>query len=81
MNFENSQFTIHNSQFTIHTMAYDHQTLEQKWQKFWEENKTFKTENPISIDSTLLSFSEGESAPKGSSLRKDDKKNTSGLSV
>ncbi len=28
-------------------MAYDHQTLEQKWQKYWEENKTFRTENPV----------------------------------
>lgn len=27
-------------------MAYDHQSLEQKWQKFWEENQIFKTENP-----------------------------------
>jgi leucyl-tRNA synthetase len=27
-------------------MAYDHQNIEQKWQKYWEENKTFRTENP-----------------------------------
>ncbi|TXF77249.1 leucine--tRNA ligase [Chryseobacterium sp.] len=26
-------------------MFYDHQTIEKKWQKFWEENQTFKTEN------------------------------------
>ena len=25
-------------------MAYDHQSIEKKWQKFWEENKTFKTD-------------------------------------
>lgn len=24
-------------------MAYDHISLEQKWQKFWEENKIFST--------------------------------------
>jgi len=24
-------------------MSYDHQLIEKKWQKFWEENKTFKT--------------------------------------
>lgn len=24
-------------------MAYDHQTIEKKWQKYWLENKTFKT--------------------------------------
>ncbi len=35
-------------------MAYDHQSLEQKWQKFWTENKTFETKNPLS----------GESKPK-----------------
>lgn len=26
-------------------MKYDHQQIEAKWQKFWLENKTFKTEN------------------------------------
>lgn len=26
-------------------MAYNHTSIEQKWQKFWEQNKTFKTEN------------------------------------
>ena len=25
-------------------MSYDHQTIEKKWQKFWRENKTFKTD-------------------------------------
>lgn len=25
-------------------MAYDHKQIEKKWQKYWEENKTFKTE-------------------------------------
>ncbi len=25
-------------------MKYDHQTIEKKWQKYWEENKTFKAE-------------------------------------
>jgi leucyl-tRNA synthetase len=29
-------------------MPYDHQSIEKKWQKFWEENKTFSTENPVS---------------------------------
>ena len=29
-------------------MAYDHRSLEQKWQKYWEENKTYRTENPVS---------------------------------
>jgi leucyl-tRNA synthetase len=24
---------------------YDHKNIEKKWQKFWEENQTFKTEN------------------------------------
>jgi leucyl-tRNA synthetase len=24
---------------------YNHSEIEKKWQKFWEENKTFKTEN------------------------------------
>jgi leucyl-tRNA synthetase len=27
-------------------MAYDHQNIEQKWQKYWEENKTFRTQTP-----------------------------------
>lgn len=26
-------------------MNFNHQQIEQKWQRFWEENKTFKTEN------------------------------------
>ena len=26
-------------------MFYDHQSIEKKWQKFWEENQTYKTEN------------------------------------
>ena len=25
-------------------MAYDHKTIEKKWQNYWEENKTFKTD-------------------------------------
>ena len=29
-------------------MPYDHSSIEKKWQKYWSENKTFKTENPIS---------------------------------
>ena len=29
-------------------MAYDHIGVEKKWQKYWEENKIFKTENPVS---------------------------------
>lgn len=27
-------------------MLYDHLSLEQKWQKFWSLNNTFKTDNP-----------------------------------
>lgn len=26
-------------------MFYDHQAIEKKWQKYWEENQTYKTEN------------------------------------
>ncbi|RPF50251.1 leucine--tRNA ligase [Aquisalibacillus elongatus] len=26
-------------------MAFDHQSIEQKWQTYWEENKTFKTDS------------------------------------
>ena len=26
-------------------MFYDHQSIEKKWQKFWEENQIYKTEN------------------------------------
>src|SRR5690606_36148596 len=26
-------------------MFYDHQSIEKKWQKFWHENQTFRTEN------------------------------------
>ena len=26
-------------------MFYNHQEIEKKWQKFWEENQTYKTEN------------------------------------
>lgn len=26
-------------------MPFNHQEIEQKWRKFWEENKTFQTEN------------------------------------
>lgn len=29
-------------------MAYDHKKIEKKWQNYWEENKTFKTENDTS---------------------------------
>lgn len=29
-------------------MFYDHQQIEQKWQKYWEENQTFKTSNETS---------------------------------
>ena len=25
-------------------MSFNHQEIEKKWQKYWEENKTFKTE-------------------------------------
>jgi len=28
---------------------YNHKEIESRWQKFWEENKTFKTENPSII--------------------------------
>lgn len=28
------------------TMQYNHQEIEEKWQKFWSENQTFKAENP-----------------------------------
>lgn len=28
-------------------MPYNHTELEQKWQKFWEENKVFKSLNPL----------------------------------
>ena len=24
-------------------MSFNHQQIEKKWQKYWEENKTFKT--------------------------------------
>jgi leucyl-tRNA synthetase len=27
-------------------MSYDHISLEKKWQKYWSENQTYKTENP-----------------------------------
>ena len=27
-------------------MAYDHISLEKKWQKFWEEEHIFRTDNP-----------------------------------
>jgi len=26
-------------------MPYDHSSIEKKWQKYWSENKTFKTLN------------------------------------
>jgi len=29
-------------------MAYDYKKIEEKWQKYWEDNKTFKTENNFS---------------------------------
>ena len=25
-------------------MAFDHSTIEKKWQHYWEQNKTFKTD-------------------------------------
>ncbi|WP_339213519.1 leucine--tRNA ligase [Solibacillus sp. FSL W8-0372] len=28
-------------------MSFNHQQIEKKWQAFWEENKTFKTENEV----------------------------------
>lgn len=31
--------------YSSYHMAYNHTSIEQKWQKFWNENKTFKTEN------------------------------------
>jgi leucyl-tRNA synthetase len=27
---------------------YNHKQIEQKWQQYWEENKTFKVENDFS---------------------------------
>ena len=37
-----SQFILHNSSYH---MPYDHNSIEKKWQKYWSDNKTFKTEN------------------------------------
>jgi leucyl-tRNA synthetase len=31
---------------------YDHRKVERKWQKFWEENQTFRAENPSDSDQT-----------------------------
>lgn len=37
----------HFSLFTfLFPMPYDHISLEKKWQKFWSDNKIYKTENP-----------------------------------
>lgn len=38
---------------------YNHSEIEKKWQKFWEENKTFKTENPSPDELT-----KGQAKPK-----------------
>jgi leucyl-tRNA synthetase len=32
---------------------YNHKEIEKKWQKFWRENKIFKTENPVNGTGTL----------------------------
>lgn len=40
-------------------MAYDHQSLEQKWQKFWIENKTYETKNPLTDTHHAKGESEG----------------------
>ena len=29
-------------------VSFNHQQIEKKWQQFWEDNKTFKTENDTS---------------------------------
>lgn len=31
-------------------MFYDHKQIDKKWQKFWEENQTYKTQEPITND-------------------------------
>ncbi len=36
-------------------MFYDHKQIDQKWQKFWEENQTYKTENNSSKTEILCS--------------------------
>jgi leucyl-tRNA synthetase len=38
---------------------YDHLSLEKKWQQFWEENKIFQTENPVSYPPPDKGESEG----------------------
>jgi len=40
--FQNIKFASLNHQ----TMFYNHQEIEKKWQKFWEENQTFKSQQP-----------------------------------
>jgi len=31
-------------------MPYKHKEIEKKWQKYWEENQTFRTPNPQDKD-------------------------------
>ena len=40
--FQNIKFASLNHQ----TMFYNHQEIEKKWQKFWRENQTFKSQQP-----------------------------------
>jgi leucine--tRNA ligase len=41
--FQNIKFASLNHQ----TMFYNHQEIEKKWQKFWGENQTFKSQQPL----------------------------------
>ncbi|MGC4129220.1 MAG: class I tRNA ligase family protein [Bergeyella sp.] len=47
-------------------MFYDHQQIEKKWQKYWEENQTYKTQEPRTKnqDSSPPSEGLGEDKPK-----------------
>ena len=48
-------------------MSYDHKSIENKWQKFWSENQTFKSEN-ISTDKPKYYVLDMFPYPSGSGL-------------
>lgn len=45
--FQNPKFVqlFKNQEFKIFKMFYNHQEIEKKWQNYWEDNQTYKTEN------------------------------------
>jgi leucyl-tRNA synthetase len=47
---------------------YNHKEIEQKWQEFWEENKTFKSENP-NVETSIYGVSNQDAINRVSTIK------------